>query len=71
LSKLFHGKYPSTKAKPLVGEILSGRLYNNEVRSIVNNLDRSYTRDLFKPWRFLKARDVSAVDTFKTEPLNH
>jgi hypothetical protein len=51
LSKLFPGKHVSTKAKFLVEEILSGKLYDGEVKKWMNDFVKSYVRDLLKPWR--------------------
>jgi hypothetical protein len=69
LSKLFPGKHPATKAKLLFDEIISGRLYNGEARNVVNDYVRSYIKDLFKPWRVLKAGDVSAIGAFKSSTV--
>ncbi len=66
MSKLFPGKHPATKAKLLFDEFISGRLYNGEARNVMNNYVRSYIKDLVKPWRVLKAGDVSAIGAFKT-----
>lgn len=69
LSKLLRGKHPATKAKLLFDEIMSGRLYNGEARTVVNNHVCSYIKDLFKPWRLLKAGDVSAMGAFKPSTI--
>ena len=35
----------------------------------MNDFVKSYVRYLFKPWRVLKAGDVSAVGAFKTSTI--
>jgi hypothetical protein len=47
LSKLFPGKHPSTKAKLLMDEVISGRLYHGNAKEILMNYVRSYVKDLF------------------------
>ena len=48
---------------------MSGRLYNGEARTVMNNHVCSYIKDLFKPWRLLKAGDVSAMGAFKPSTI--
>jgi hypothetical protein len=69
LSKLCPGKHASTKAKLLFDEILGSKLYDGEVRKLIDDYVHSYIRDLFKPWRVLKAGDVSAVGALKTSTI--
>jgi hypothetical protein len=69
LSKLFPGKHPSTKAKLLIDEIVSGRLYNGDAKNIIMSYVHSYIKDLFRPWRVLKAGDLSAIGAFKTSTV--
>jgi hypothetical protein len=49
LSKLFPRKHPSTKAKLLMDEVISGRLYNGNAKEILMNYVRSYVKDLLRP----------------------
>jgi hypothetical protein len=69
LSKLFPRKHPSTKAKLLMDEVISGRLYNGDAKEILMNYVRSYVKDPFRPWRGVKAGDVSAIGAFKTSTV--
>ncbi len=69
LSKIYPGKHAATKAKLLVDEILSGRLFEGEAKSAVDIYIRSHVRELFKPWRVLKAGDVSPIGAFKTSTV--
>ncbi|MFN9979978.1 MAG: hypothetical protein ACK53Y_08705, partial [bacterium] len=62
-------KHPATKAKLLMEEIMSGRLFNGESLKLAHDFAQSYVRDLFKPWRMLKASDMSLVGAFKTSTI--
>jgi len=54
----------------LMDEITSGRLFNGEALNLTKIFAQSYVRDLFKPWRMLKAGDVSSAGSFKTSTIN-
>ncbi len=69
LSGCFPNKHASTKAKVLMDEITSGRLFNGEALNLTKIFAQSYVRDLFKPWRMLKAGDASSVGAFKTSAI--
>jgi len=69
ISKVYPTKHPSTKAKLLMEEISSGRLFNGESLKLTQDFAQSYVRDLFKPWRMLKASDMSSVGAFKTSTI--
>lgn len=69
MSKLLPRRHPSTKAKVLFDEIISGRLYNGAVLSLLNDYMKDFIRQKFAPWRLLKAGDVSAIGAFKTSTI--
>jgi len=69
MSKLLPRRHPSTKAKVLFDEIISGRLYNGAALSLLNDYMKDFIRQKFAPWRLLKAGDVSAIGAFKTSTI--
>jgi len=64
------GKRACTKAKLLVEAIMSGKLLKGEAAALVNDLMRQYIRSLFRPWKMVKAGDVSSVGGFRTSTIN-
>jgi hypothetical protein len=66
LNGCFPNKHPLTKAKLLMDEISSSRLFNGEPLKLMQIFAQHYVRDLFKPWRMLKAADELSVGAFKT-----
>jgi len=69
LSQCLPNKHPTTKASCLMDEITSGRLLSGEALKLTQEFARIYLRDLFKPWRMLKAADISSVGAFKTSTI--
>ena len=69
IRKVYPTKHPATKAKLLMEEIMSGRLFNGESLKLAHDFAQSYVRDLFKPWRMLKASDMSSVGASKTSTI--
>jgi len=69
LRELYPKKHASSKAKFLIDEITSGRLLNGEPLKLMQGYAQGYVRELFKPWRMLKAGDISAVGAFKTSTI--
>jgi hypothetical protein len=64
------GKHNTTKAKVLVETIMNGKLFNGEAASAVSEVTRQYIRNLFRPWKLVKAGDISSVGSFKTSTIN-
>ena len=69
LTRVLPGKHPVTKARYVVDEILSGRLLHGEALTLVNEYMHQYVRNLFQPWRLLKASDMSAIGAFRSSTV--
>ncbi len=64
--KLYPGKHARTKAKLLLAEFLDGKLLKGEVKSAVYDFVCSRISYLFRPWKIVKAGDVSPIGAFRT-----
>jgi hypothetical protein len=64
------GKHASTKAKLLMDAISSSQLFKGEAASALSALIRLRVRELFHPWKLVKAGDVSSAGSFKTSTIN-
>jgi hypothetical protein len=64
------GKHNATKAKVVVDNIFHGNLLNGVVATLMKDKMREYIRQLFRPWRMVKASDVAAVGAFKSSTIN-
>jgi len=49
--------------------ISTGNLLNGEIAKWMNEKMRDYISSLFRPWRLVKAGDVSAVGAFKSSTI--
>jgi hypothetical protein len=49
--------------------IFTGNLLNGEIAKWMNEKMRDYISSLFRPWRLVKAGDVSAVGAFKSSTI--
>jgi hypothetical protein len=67
-SSLCHlkGKHNSTKARMLMEALAGGKLFNGEAAKAMSQKSRCYMKNLFRPWKLVKAADVAAVSTFKS-----
>ena len=50
--------------------IVTGNLFNGEAAKMLNEKIRAYIRNLFRPWRLVKAADVAAMGAFKSSTIN-
>jgi hypothetical protein len=64
------GKHNTTKAKVLVEAIMSGKLFKGEAARAVSEVMRQFIRSLFRPWKLVKAGDISSVGSVKTSTIN-
>jgi hypothetical protein len=64
------GKHNSTKVKLLMEAIVTGNLFQGEAAKMMNEKIRAYIRNLFLPWRSMKAADVAAMGAFKSSTTN-
>ncbi len=64
------GKHNSTKAKLLTEAVVRGNLFNGEAAKVLQSKIREYIKNLFRPWKFVKAADVAAVGAFKSSTIN-
>jgi DNA repair exonuclease SbcCD ATPase subunit len=64
------GRRYSLRAKLLIEAIMSGKLFNGEAAVAVHNVTKCYIKQLFRPWKLVKAGDVSSVGCFKTSTIN-
>jgi hypothetical protein len=64
------GKHNNTKAKLLMEAIASGKLFNGAATNLQQEKFKEYVRQLFRPWKLVKAADVSAVGAFKSSTIN-
>ncbi len=69
VSQLLPGKHAHTKAKVLLDVIQSGKLFKGEASAAQFESTMSCIKEIFHPWRILKACDVSPVGAFKTSSL--
>ena len=65
----FERKHNGTKAKALMDAIFTGNLLNGEIAKWMNEKMQNYISSLFRPWRLVKAGDVSAVGAFKSSTI--
>jgi hypothetical protein len=49
---------------------MSGKLFNGEAAAAVHNVTKCYIRQLFQPWKLVKAGDISSVGCFKMSTIN-
>jgi hypothetical protein len=66
---ILKGKHNATKAKLLIECILNGKLLKGEATKALNEITRQYIHQLFRPWKLVKAGDVSAIGCFKTSTI--
>jgi hypothetical protein len=64
-ASILPGKHNKTKAQLLMDTINDGSLFNGEAAGILQLYSEAYVRNLFWPWRILKAGDTSPVGAFK------
>jgi hypothetical protein len=64
------GKHASTKAKLLMEAIKRGNLFKGEAATALSEFVRQRVRDLFRPWKLVKAGDVYSAGSFKTSTVN-
>ncbi len=64
------GKHATTKAKLLMDVITSGQLFKGEAASALSELMKHRICELFRPWKLVKAGDVSSAGSFKTSTIN-
>jgi hypothetical protein len=64
------GRHASTKARLLLEAIMSGKLLQGEAANVLHDVAKQYIIKLFRPWKLVKAGDVSAVGGFKTTTIN-
>jgi hypothetical protein len=69
VSRVLPGKHAHTKAKLLLDVIQSGKVFKGEASAALFECTKSYVKELFRPWRILKACDVSPVGAFKMSSL--
>jgi hypothetical protein len=55
------GKHSTTKSKLLMEAITGGKLFNGEAAAAVSEVMRQFIRNLFRPWKLVKAGDMSSV----------
>lgn len=67
---LLKGKHASTKAKLLIQSIMNGNLFKGEAAAAVNDVIKQYIKNLFRPWKLVKAGDMSSVGGFKISTIN-
>jgi hypothetical protein len=54
----------------LVEAIMNGEILHGEAALAVHDIIKKFIRQLFRPWKLVKAGDVSAVGGFKTTTIN-
>ncbi len=64
------GKHNSTKAKLLMEAVVRGNLFNGEAAKVLQSKIREYIKNLFRPWKLVKAADVAAVGAFKSSTIH-
>jgi seryl-tRNA synthetase len=64
------GKHCTTKAKLLIEALMTGRILQGQGAAVIHEVTKKYIKNLFCPWKLVKARDVSAVGGFKTTTIN-
>jgi hypothetical protein len=64
------GKHASTKAKLLMEAVSCGQLFKGEAASAFSDVVKARVRELFRPWKLVKAGDVSSAGSFKTSTIN-
>ncbi len=69
-AQVLPGKHIQTEAKMLIDTIQSGKLIKGAAATAMFETTKGYIRELFRPWRVLKACDISPVGAFKTSSLN-
>ncbi len=72
-SSLCHlkGKHNSTKARILMEAVAGGKFFNGEAVKAMSQKIRCYIKNLFQPWKLVKAADVAAVSAFKSSTIMH
>jgi hypothetical protein len=50
--------------------IVTGNLFQGEAAKMMDEKIRAYIRNLFRPWRLVKAADVAAMGAFKSSTIN-
>jgi hypothetical protein len=61
-----HGK---SKAQLLMEIVNEGRLFNGEISEGLKQQSMAYVRQLFRPWRLLKAGDTSPIGALKSSSI--
>jgi hypothetical protein len=64
------GRRYSLRAKLLILAIMSRKLFNGEAAIAVHNFTKCYIKQLFRPWKLVKAGDVSSAGCFKMSTIN-
>ncbi len=68
-AKMYPGKHAATKAKSLFAELMNGHVLNGEGKVVIHNMICSRICHVFRPWKLVKAGNVSATGAFKTSTL--
>jgi hypothetical protein len=63
------GRRYSFRAKMLIESIISGKIFKGEAALALNEVVKTYIQKLFRPWKLVKAGDVSSVGCFKTSTI--
>jgi hypothetical protein len=68
-TNLFPGKHSKTKAQALMDVMEQYSLFNGESTASLKRNAIDYVRQLFRPWKLVKAGDTSAVGAFKSSTI--
>jgi len=68
-SNLFPGKHGKTKAEVLIDVMQSYMLFNGKSAQSLKNNAVAHIKNLFRPWKLVKAGDTSPVGAFKTSTI--
>ncbi len=63
------GRCYSFRAKMLIEAIISGKNFKGEAALALHKVVKAYIQKLFRPWKLVKAGDVSPVGCFKTSTI--
>ncbi len=66
---MYPGKHAATKAKPLLAELMNGYVLNGEGKVIIHNIICSCIYHVFRPWKLVKAGNMSTTGAFKTSAI--